>query len=142
MVAKLTESQHAEISVLCDQGEEFERTGQHELAREKYIAALGALPRNTHDYELATWLYAAVGDICFHMGKMREALKYFSHAVQCPLGMGDPLIHLRLGQLYYEVAYFEKAEEELAKAYRDAGVAIFRDDDPKYFQFLEARIAI
>ena len=64
----------------------------------------------------------------------------FVNAVQCPDGLGNPFIHLRLGQAYFELENPEKAADELARAYMGGGVDIFMEDDPKYLSFLETRI--
>jgi hypothetical protein len=54
----------------------------------------------------------------------------------------NPLIHLRLGQLYHEGGKLEKAADELARAYMGAGGDIFIREDPKYFEFLKTKIII
>nr|WP_241763835.1 tetratricopeptide repeat protein [Paenibacillus peoriae] len=71
-----------------------------------------------------------------------KAFKCFFNAVQCPKGLGNPYIHLRLGQLYYEQENLEKAIDELTRAYMGAGIGIFMEDDPKYLEFLETSIEI
>lgn len=57
-------------------------------------------------------------------------------------GLGNPYIHLRLGQLYYEQENFDKAVDELTRAYMGGGLDIFIEDDPKYLDFLETKIKI
>ncbi|EPQ3362139.1 hypothetical protein O3I57_002684 [Acinetobacter baumannii] len=56
--------------------------------------------------------------------------------------MGNPYIHLRLGQLYYEEGYFDDSADELTRAYMGGGLGIFLEDDPKYLDFLETKIVI
>ncbi|GBK62167.1 hypothetical protein PbDSM24746_21710 [Paenibacillus macerans] len=45
-------------------------------------------------------------------------------------------------KLYYEQENFEKAADELTRAYMGAGMEIFMEDDPKYLEFLETNIEI
>jgi tetratricopeptide (TPR) repeat protein len=56
------------------------------------------------------------------MHNFDKAFKCFFNAVQCPQGLGNPYIDLRLGQMYYEEEQFDKAADELARAYMGAGM--------------------
>ncbi|HHX5418376.1 TPA: tetratricopeptide repeat protein, partial [Acinetobacter baumannii] len=89
-----------------------------------------------------TWIYVAMGDMYFHLKDYEQAFKCFYNAVQCPQGLGNPYIHLRLGQLYYEEGYFDDSADELTRAYMGGGLGIFLEDDPKYLDFLETKIVI
>ena len=64
------------------------------------------------------------------------------NAIQCPTGLGNPYIHFRLGQTYFENGIMDKAADELTRAYMGAGLEIFMEDDPKYLAFLETKIKI
>nr|WP_255654553.1 tetratricopeptide repeat protein [Cohnella sp. REN36] len=118
------------------------RAGHLETGKNKYVAALRLLPENHREWEAATWIYVAIGDAHFQMKNYDKAFKCFFNAVQGPKGLGNPYIHLRLGQLYYEQENLEKAADELTRAYMGAGIAIFMEDDPKYLAFLETKIEI
>jgi len=74
-------------------------TGELEGAKQKYVAALRLLPGNHKEWEAATWIYVAIGDTHFRIGDYDKAFKCFSNAVQCPRGLGNPYIYLRLGQI-------------------------------------------
>jgi len=139
---QLPDSTHAEITALCKQGDDLVREGHLEEGKNKYVAALRLLPENHREWEAATWIYAAIGDVHFQMQNYDKAFKCFFNAVQCPKGLGNPYIHLRLGQLYYEQERLDKAADELTRAYMGAGIAIFMEDDPKYLEFLETKIEI
>ncbi|GIO12135.1 hypothetical protein J19TS2_16900 [Cohnella xylanilytica] len=139
---QLPDSTYAEITALCKQGDDLARAGHLEESKNKYVAALRLLPDNHREWEAATWIYAAVGDVHFQMKNYDKAFKCFYNAAQCPKGLGNPYIHLRLGQLYYEQERLDQAADELTRAYMGAGIAIFMEDDPKYLEFLETRIAI
>ena len=142
MTLQLPDALHAEIVALSKLGDDLVKTGQLEAAKEKYIAALRLLPENHREWEAATWIYVAIGDVHFRMGNYEKAFKCFFNAVQCPKGLGNPYIHLRLGQLYFEQGNLDKAADELTRAYMGAGMKIFMEDDPKYLEFLETRIEI
>ncbi|KMZ43545.1 MULTISPECIES: tetratricopeptide repeat protein [Bacillales] len=139
---QLSDSTHAEITVLCKQGDDLVSAGNLEEGKNKYVAALRLLPENHREWAAATWIYVAIGDVHFQLKNYDKAFKCFFNAVQCPEGLGNPYIHLRLGQLYYEQENLEKAADELTRAYMGAGIAIFMEDDPKYLEFLETKIEI
>ncbi|GIP22213.1 M48 family metallopeptidase [Paenibacillus sp. J22TS3] len=139
---QLSDSTHAEITALCKQGDDLVRAGDLEAGKQKYIAALRLLPADHREWEAATWIYVAIGDVHFKTKSYDKAFKCFINAVQCPKGLGNPYIHLRLGQMYYEQENLEKAADELTRAYMGAGIAIFMEDDPKYLEFLETKIEI
>jgi hypothetical protein len=61
----------------------------------------------------------------------------FSAAMHGPNAIGNPFIHLRLGQSQFEVGNMERAGDELARAYMGDGTEIFSSEDPKYFEFLK-----
>ncbi len=133
---------YAEITQRCRKGDELAETGKFVEAKDEYIAALKLLPSEPREWEAATWIYVAIGDVHLRMHNFDKAFKCFFNAVQCPQGLGNPYIHLRLGQMYYEEEQFDKAADELARAYMGAGMDIFMEDDPKYLAFLETRIEL
>jgi hypothetical protein len=77
-----------------------------------------------------------------HLKDFDRTFKCFFNAVQCPKGLGNPFIHLRLGQAYYELGNLDKATDELTRAHVGGGLRIFLEDAPKYLEFLETRIKI
>lgn len=133
---------HDQIKVLCADGDILAKTSGFTEARAKYIEALKLLPGHPSDWEAATWIYTAVGDTHFFTGNFEKMMKCFVNAVQCPGGLGNPFIHLRLGQSYFELGDFDKAADELTRAYMGDGMEIFMEDDPKYLAFLETKIEI
>jgi hypothetical protein len=56
--------------------------------------------------------------------------------------MGNPFIHLRLGQSLFEQGDMERAESELLQAYMLAGKDIFSEDDTKYERFISLKYEI
>ncbi|WP_152393199.1 tetratricopeptide repeat protein [Paenibacillus guangzhouensis] len=139
---QLSDAIYSEITTLSSRGDDLVNAGDFEAGKQQYVAALRLLPDNHRKWEAATWLYVAIGDVHFRLKDYDKAFKCFYNAVQCPKGLGNPYIHLRLGQLYYEQNNFEKATDELTRAYMGAGIEIFMEDDPKYLEFLETKIEI
>ncbi len=142
MTPQLSDEVHSEIVSLCKQGDDLANSGDLISAKKKYISALELLPENHLEWDAATWIYVAIGDLHFRMQDYEKAFRCFFNAVQCPVGLGNPYIHLRLGQLYFEQNNMEKAADELTRAYMGSGLDIFMEDDPKYLEFLETKISI
>lgn len=139
---KRTATVHEQITELCKEGDALASAGMLGDARQKYIAALKLLPGDPRQWEAATWIYVALGDLHFRSQCFDKAFKCFYNAVRCPQGLGNPYIHLRLGQLYLERNDVDKAADELTRAYMGGGIDILMEDDPKYLAFLETRISL
>ena len=128
----LDDALYQRITELSARGDEMAADNDYEDAVAMYKAALGLLPAPQTDWEAATWLYVAIGDARFHQREFGMAWKALSNATFCPGGIGNPFLHLRLGQCALELGDREAAREELIHAYGIAGQFIFREDDPKY----------
>ena len=76
----------------------------------------------------------------FQDGQLRKD-NAVATSMQCNVlaGLGNPYVHLRLGQAYFELGNFDKSADELSRAYMGAGMDIFMEDDGKYLEFLETR---
>ena len=130
----LSEEDHRKIKGLCSFGDRLAKSKRYGDAKEKYLEALKVIPNPRENYEAATWVYVAIGDMNFHSHQYEQMKKSFSSAAECPDGLGNPYIHLRLGQCSFELGNLELAVEELTRAYMGGGAEIFEEDDPKYLQ--------
>lgn len=83
---------------------------------------------------------AAIGDANFLAGDFEAGRDNLSSAMHYPDAIGNPFLHLRLGQCQFELGALERAADELSRAYMGAGAEIFSKDDPKYFDFLKTRL--
>src|ERR1700748_1787464 len=137
---ELDESVHAQIEALCKQGDALAAAVSFDSARDMYKSALQLLPGDHRQWEAATWIYVAIGDVYFRTADYEKCFECFFNAVQCADGLGNPFIHLRLGQCCYESGRLDKSADELTRAYMGAGLDIFMEDDPKYLAFLKTRI--
>jgi len=139
---QLDDALHRQVTALCAEADALAASGKPDDARQNYIAALKLLPGEPGQWEAATWIYVALGDVHFRAQRFDKAFKCFHNAVRSPKGLGNPYIHLRLGQLYVEQDDVARATDELTRAYMGGGIDIFMEDDPKYLAFLESRIAL
>jgi tetratricopeptide (TPR) repeat protein len=136
----LDEATHATIRNLCAKGDELVLQKQFEKAFCFYRDALNLVPKPVEEWEATTWILVAIGDLYFLAGKIEKAVGAFEDAVRCPGGLGNPFIHLRLGECHFELGNQDRAADELTRAYMGGGKQIFEKEGPKYFAFLSNRI--
>lgn len=130
----------ADIERLCAEGDGLVEQGRSAEAYRSYMAALQLVPEPAEAFEATTWILAALGDLYFHAGDFAQAVTVLTDAMHCPGAIGNPFLHLRLGQAQLEVGNADRAADELARAYMGGGGEIFDEDDPKYFAFLKTKL--
>jgi len=136
---ELPDSVHNEIKRLCAVGDEHAQRQVYPDALASYWAAWDLLPEPKTIWEAATWILVAIGDANYLGGDYVAGRDNLSNAMHCPGAIGNPFIHLRLGQCQFELGNLNRAADELMRAYMGAGREIFDQHDPKYFQFLASR---
>lgn len=130
------------IKSLCAKGDERAESGSYETAIAEYNKAWALVPEPKNEWEASTWVLTAIADACFLGGYMKSARKALEFVMTCPGGIGNPFLHLRLGQVLFEGGERERAADEMMRAYMGGGAEIFGNDDPKYLEFLKTRAAI
>ena len=105
-----------------------------------YWKAWDLLPEPKTEWDAATWILAAVGDANFLGKDYKAGRDNLSNAMHCPNAIGNPFIHLRLGQCQFELGNEERAADELTRALMGAGEEILQQEDPKYFKFLKTKL--
>jgi tetratricopeptide (TPR) repeat protein len=136
----LDDAVYARILELAKQGDEYLENDQFRQAAQVYQEAVKLLPQPRSQWEAATWLYTALGEAFLSMEDYPAAREALTNAMHCPDAIGNPLIHLLLGEAQYELGNLNRAADELARAYLGAGDEIFEDEDPKYLAFLRAHL--
>jgi len=136
---ELDDSVHEEIQRLCAEGDERAQAGHYPDALKRYWAAWDLLPEPRTQWEAATWILAAVGDANFLSGDFTAGRDNLANAMHCPDAIGNPFLHLRLGQCQFELGNHDRAADELMRAYMGGGQEVFEDADPKYIEFLQSR---
>lgn len=131
---------HEEVTRLSADADLLVEEEEYGEAVAKYIEALELVPEPRTQWEASTWLLTAIGDACFLAGAYPQARNALSDAMLCPDAIGNPFIHLRLGQAQLELGNEARAADELARAYLKEGVAIFQDEDPKYLAFVKSKL--
>ena len=79
-----------------------------------------------------------IAEVCFSERWIEDAFDNFNFAMQFKDTVGNPFLHLRLGQLNYLVQNKDKMHDELSRALIMAGEAIFKDEDPKLIEMVKS----
>jgi tetratricopeptide (TPR) repeat protein len=137
---ELSDELHGEIKRLCAQGDQHARDKRFDAALTLYWQAHDLLPEPKTDWAAGTWILTAIGDANFLSGAFDAGRDNLSVAMHYPNAIGNPFIHLRLGQCQFELGNVDRAADELTRAYMGAGLDIFSEDDAKYLDFLETKI--
>lgn len=123
----------------CERGDALADRGDFDGAIAAFEEAWALLPPPALRWEAATWILTAIGDAQFSAGRFDLAGRALAGAVRAPGGLGNPFIHLRLGQCAFERGELDRAADELMRAYMGDGPRVFEDEDPKYLRFLATR---
>jgi tetratricopeptide (TPR) repeat protein len=135
---QLSNRTSAQIDALCKSGDESADNGNYPEAIAAYWDAWDLLPEPKTEWEAATWILAAVGDANFLGEDYLAGRDNLATAMHCPGAIGNPFLHLRLGQCQFELGEEKKAADNLARAFLSEGKKLFENDDPKYLAFVKA----
>ena len=137
---KLIPDIHNKITALSNEGDALSQEGCFQKATEKFKEALALLPEPLHQWEASTWLLTAIGDNYFLQENYGLAYQALLDTMRCPDALGNPFIHLRLGQVCFELEKTEQAVDELMRAYMGEGIKIFEGEDSKYYELIRGYI--
>ena len=141
-MSQLPEQLYSQIQDLCAAGDEFAESNNFPEALRCFWEAWDLLPEPANQWEAAMWILAAIGDANFLSNDFVAGSDNLSLAMSCPDAVGNPFLHLRLGQCEFELGNLVSAVDELMRAYMAAGSEIFSDQDPKYLKFLKTQAVI
>ncbi len=138
---ELTDEVHKQIKALCKQAQHLAQQGDYVGAEEFLWGAWDLLPEPQTEWEAATFILGSVGDMNFLAGKFEAGRDNLSSVMNCPDAIGNPFLHFRLAQCEYELGDRHNSAQEFARAYMGSGAELFRDADPKYYDFLKSSLA-
>lgn len=140
MLLEMTDATHQQITQICEKGDELAQQGDCHTAVEHYLKALALVPKPITEWGASTWILTAIGDAYFSLKNYEKARQALLDAMHCPDAIGNPFIHLRLGEVQFEMGNHAKAQDELMRAYMGAGEEIFQEEDKKYFEFIKPAV--
>ena len=133
----LAEDTHVKIVQRVTRGDELCESSRSRDAIAEYEKALERLPQPFSDWDAAAHILAAVGDAHYLAGEYGEAETALVAAMHCPGAIGNPFLHLRLGQCAFKKGNRRRAADELTRAYMGGGKEIFDGEEPEYFVFIK-----
>lgn len=133
---------HEAIQNLCSDGDALASAGRYEDAIAEYNRAWEFVPEPKNQWNASTWILAAIADAAFLAGYRTSAREALEYAMICPDAVGNPFLHLRLGQVLFDAGEHDRAADELMRAYMGAGVDLFAAEDVRYLTFLHTRAAL
>ncbi len=131
---------YSKIQNLCTIGDKLAEKGNYSNALSEYWNAFDLIPEPKTNWEATTWVLVAIGDANFLGKDFQAGVDNLSNAMHCPGAIGNPFIHLRLGQCQFEIGNLERAADELTRAYALKGEELFLEEDAKYLSFLLTKI--
>jgi tetratricopeptide (TPR) repeat protein len=137
---ELQDDLYNRILSICSKGDNLVEDFKYDEAIEMYLKALELIPQPKQMWEASTWIYTALGDTFYIKKDFTTSKYYLFDALNCPDGIENPFIMLRLGESLFELGEISKAKEYLLKAYMLDGYAIFNGEEDKYFDVIKDEI--
>jgi tetratricopeptide (TPR) repeat protein len=138
---KLPKETLSQIQQLCDSGDECANQEQVSEAFDYYWEAWDLLPEPQYEWDCSMVVLGSIGDLNFACEDYEAGRDNLIEALKCAGALGNPFLHLRLGQCHFELNEMDKANVELRKAYNEGGAEIFEDEEPKFFDLVKAQLA-
>jgi tetratricopeptide (TPR) repeat protein len=139
-MSELDDATYDQIRGLCARGDDLTNNGQLSEALKSYWSAWKSLPEPQTAWQAATWILAAIGDVNFQQRNFEAGRDNLQMAMQCPDAVGNPFLHLRLGQCQFELGNMDRAADELARALLIESPRLFQNEDPKYLAFIKGKL--
>ncbi len=136
-MSELDDKIYNKIVFLCKKADKHVEYDLFQSAIKLYVEALTLLPEPITDWEASTWILTAIGDAYFNMNDFERAQQPLIDVMHCPNAIGNPFIHLRRGQVLFELGDLERAKNELATAYLIEGEELFKTEKQKYLNFVK-----
>ncbi len=130
------------IQHFCADGDALASAGRYEEAIAEYNRAWEIVPEPKSQWNASTWILAAIGDAAFLANYKTTAKEALNYAMICPDALGNPFLHLRLGQVLLDLGEHDRAADELMRAYMGPGADLFTAEDERYLSFLRTRATL
>lgn len=130
----------AQVTALCEQGDDAVEEARFDDALARYEEALTLVPRPLYAWAVTTWILTAMAE-AHHLNKdPARAKESLMEAFRCEGAIGNPFLHLRLGQSEIALGQKGRGVEELIRAHERGGDAVFEGEDPSYLALVRAAL--
>lgn len=137
---ELSDSLVAEVTELCDRGDDDVEHGRYDEAIARYKAALALMPAPVFAWKATSWILTALADAHFFKKDFAATRDAINDAMRCIGAVGNPFLHLRLGQAELELGNRGRARDELHRAYLGGGEDLFAGEDPRYLELVQEQL--
>lgn len=134
--SKLPESVQKQVAIILTDSTSLIAKKDYRKAVESAVKAIEAIPESQEKHKEMVEILATIGEANFRAKAFEQARRALSDAMHFPGAIGDPWLHLRLGQAQLELGNHERAKDELARAAMGGGKEIFASEDPKYWKYI------
>src|SRR5208283_1525149 len=91
-----------DIQAKIEEGDTFLDADAFTQAVEHYQEALLMIPDPKYMHDISLAAFTALGEAYYYSGNYHDALSAYQGALKAPGGVENPLLHLRMGQAYYD----------------------------------------
>lgn len=135
MASQLPPDVSEKIDALAEKGNALMENGAYESAASVFREGLDALPQPLEQWSATLWFLTSIGDAQWFLGEHHQALTTWQNAIRFG-GFGNPFVHLRRGQVLFELDRREESADELLRALLIAGEEIFEPEHDIYWDFI------
>lgn len=136
--SKLSAEVQSQVRSILNDARDLIGRKEYRKAVEASLKAIAVVPDPQDQHKEMVEILATIGEANFRAKAFDQAKNAFSDAMHFPGAIGDPQLHLRLGECQLEVGNLQRAKDELARAAMGGGKDIFAAEDPKYWKFISA----
>lgn len=97
-----------------------------------YFNLLNQISDNFMNKRKLRFIKIEIGQIYIYAEKWDAALQAFAEAISDNNSVGNPLLHLRIGQCAYKLNMKQIYEDNLSRALITGGLKIFENEDTEY----------
>jgi len=126
----------SQVMLLCRLGYALHDSGDFKNALRKFYSAWALLPKPQSQWREATWVLTALGDAYYSKGDYDNGQRALNSALYCPEGMGNPVIHIRLGQCLFELGDNKAARAQFSQACENGGDQLVSAQESRYLTLL------
>ena len=130
----------ARITELCELGDDDVENQRFDAGIARYEEALGLVPRPLYSWAVTTWILTAMAE-AYHLMKDHARVKEtLMETFRCEGAIGNPFLHLRLGQAEIALGQKGRGVEELIRAHERGGDEVFDGEEPRYLAMVKAAL--
>ena len=135
-IEPINQKLQAQLRQHCEAGYQYYDKGDYKAAIRRFYTAWTLIPKPQTQWQESGWVLTALGDAYFKKSDYLNGCEALNSALHCPECDGNPFVHLRLGQCYFELNELKKAKRQFQRVIDQQGQALFEQENSKYLNCL------